>query len=131
MKVDGTIIRNTQEYNQTAPQQPQPIEQVEIQSQPSLKTEAGYTISEKLKDSDYVPNVAEKALMNAIAAANKKLEGISTEFQFSVHESTKQIMVKVLNKETGELIREIPSEKVLDMVSKMWEMSGIFVDERR
>ena len=33
--------------------------------------------------------------------------------------------------DTDEVIREIPPEKSLDMLQKMWEMAGILVDERR
>lgn len=40
-------------------------------------------------------------------------------------------MVKVINTDTDEVIRQIPNEKILDMVAKMCEMSGIMVDERR
>ena len=40
-------------------------------------------------------------------------------------------MVKVIDKDTDEIIREIPSEKVLDMVAKMWELNGLLVDEKR
>jgi flagellar protein FlaG len=40
-------------------------------------------------------------------------------------------MVKVLNTDTGQVIREIPPEKNLDFVAKLWEMAGILVDERR
>ncbi|HEX3029893.1 MAG TPA: flagellar protein FlaG, partial [Clostridia bacterium] len=47
------------------------------------------------------------------------------------HQKTKQIMVKVIDSDTGDVIREIPPEKTLDMVAKMWEMAGIVVDERR
>ena len=39
-------------------------------------------------------------------------------------------MVKVINSETNEVIREIPPEKILDLVAKMWELAGILVDER-
>ena len=39
-------------------------------------------------------------------------------------------MVKVINEETGEIIREIPPEKILDMVAKMWELAGILVDRK-
>lgn len=66
-----------------------------------------------------------------IERANKALNGANKSFEYSIHEATKQIMVKVIDKDTKEVIREIPSEKVLDMVAKMWEMSGLFVDERR
>ena len=32
---------------------------------------------------------------------------------------------------TNEIIREIPPEKILDMVAKMWDTAGLIVDERR
>jgi flagellar protein FlaG len=79
---------------------------------------------------EYTPTVGEKAVLDAIEKANKKLSGVQAEFEFSVHEKTKQIMVKVLNKETKEVIREIPPEKVLDMVARFWEMAGIMIDEK-
>jgi len=41
------------------------------------------------------------------------------------------VRVKVLDSETNEVIREIPPEKILDMVAKMWELAGLIVDERR
>ncbi|MGO4275414.1 flagellar protein FlaG [Paenibacillus sp. TAF58] len=73
----------------------------------------------------------DQQIIKAIERANKELQGRTTSFEFSIHEKTKQIMVKVLDKDTGEVIREIPPEKTLDMVAKLWEMAGIMVDERR
>lgn len=74
--------------------------------------------------------VSEKEVIKAIEKANKALEVNYTHLQFAIHEQTKEIMVKVIDEETGEVIREIPPEKVLDAVAKMWELSGIFVDNR-
>lgn len=53
-----------------------------------------------------------------------------TRFEFSIHEGTEAVMVKVIDTETDEIIREIPPEKILDMVAKMWELAGILVDKR-
>ncbi|KKM12434.1 flagellar protein FlaG [Clostridiales bacterium PH28_bin88] len=75
--------------------------------------------------------VGEKELIEVIERANKAIQGPQTSFRFTVHEGTKAIMVRVLDSETGEVIREIPPEKILDMVAKMWELTGLFVDERR
>jgi len=75
--------------------------------------------------------VSDEQLIRSIERAIKALQGNSTSLEFSVHEKTKQIMVKVLNKDTGEIIREIPPEKTMDFVAKLWEMAGILVDERR
>lgn len=76
-------------------------------------------------------SISDEQLVKAIEKAIKAAEGPITSFDFSIHKETHQIMVKVLNKETGELIREIPPEKTLDFVAKMWEKAGILIDERR
>jgi flagellar protein FlaG len=75
--------------------------------------------------------LGEEQIIKAIERANKAMQGKTTSFEFSVHDKTKQIMVKVIDEETGEVIREIPPEKVLDMVARLWEMAGIIVDEHR
>lgn len=75
--------------------------------------------------------IGEEQLIKAIEKANKALEGIATSFEFSIHEKTKQIMVKVIEKESGKLVREIPPEKILDMVASMCEKAGLLIDEKR
>lgn len=75
--------------------------------------------------------VAEKVLIDAIERANKSLAGTNRKFEISVHEKTNDIMVKVIDTESNEVIREIPPEKILDLVAKLWELAGIIVDERR
>jgi len=74
--------------------------------------------------------IGEKKLIEAIEKANKTLMGVNTSFEFIIHEQTKEIMVRVINSETNEVIREIPPEKILDLVAKIWELAGILVDER-
>ncbi len=81
-------------------------------------------------DKDNMP-VSERVVIEAIQKANKAISGGNRRFEFSIHEKTNEIVVKVFDTDTNELIREIPNEKVLDMVAKMCEMAGILVDERR
>ncbi|MCR5429081.1 MAG: flagellar protein FlaG [Lachnospiraceae bacterium] len=70
-------------------------------------------------------------IQKAINAANKKAYFGHTNAQFSYHEETHSIAVKIMDAETSEVIKEIPSEETLEMISKMWELAGIMVDERR
>ncbi|MEK3825581.1 flagellar protein FlaG [Paenibacillus polysaccharolyticus] len=72
----------------------------------------------------------DEQLIKAIDKAVKALQGPTTTLEMSVHEKTHQILVKVLNKETGEVLREIPPEKTLDLVAKMMEIAGIVIDEK-
>ncbi len=81
-------------------------------------------------DMDNMP-VSERVVIEAIQKANKAILGGNRRFEFSIHEQTNEIVVKVYNSDTNELVREIPNEKILDMVAKICEMAGLFVDERR
>ncbi|WP_063847528.1 flagellar protein FlaG [Bacillus sp. FJAT-28004] len=74
--------------------------------------------------------ISEEQLVKAIDRAIKAMEGKSTNLEFSVHKQTNIISVKVLDSTSGEVIREIPPEKTLDFVAKMWEMAGILIDKK-
>ena len=39
--------------------------------------------------------------------------------------------IKVIDRESKKVIKELPPEKTLDMIAKAWELAGIMVDERR
>lgn len=75
--------------------------------------------------------VNEKVISEAVEKLNKALEGTNRRMEYSVHERTNGIMVKVIDEATGKVIREVPPKKILDMVANMMEMAGLIVDERR
>lgn len=55
----------------------------------------------------------------------------STHLKFQVHDKTGDIIVKVIDDNTGEVLREIPPEKILDMIAQFQEIDGTFIDEKR
>lgn len=80
------------------------------------------------------PEDARAAGTRILPEAVKQLEQIVHAFdrnlKFQIHEDTRAVMVKVLNAETAEVIREFPSEQILDMVSMFQkQLSGLFVDK--
>ncbi|NOU95091.1 flagellar biosynthesis protein FlaG [Paenibacillus sp. LMG 31456] len=75
--------------------------------------------------------ISDENFIKAIDKALKAIQGRNTTFEYLVHKQTQQIVIKVLDKESGELIREIPPEKNLDFISKLMEKAGLFVDQRR
>jgi flagellar protein FlaG len=44
---------------------------------------------------------------------NKILESVQRNLQFKIDDSTKQVVMSIVDKATGELIKQIPSEEVL------------------
>lgn len=73
---------------------------------------------------------SEKEVIDLIEKANKDIITYDRRLEFSIHEKTKQIMVKIIDVKTDEIIRELPPEKILDMVGAMWEFAGIIVDRK-
>lgn len=73
----------------------------------------------------------EKEVKSKIDQANKELKHAKTGLDFKYHEATKRVSITVYDKDTKEVIREIPPEKSLDMLEKMWELAGMVVDDRR
>lgn len=67
-------------------------------------------------------------IKKAVSELNKKMA--NTECQFGVHEGTGRLTIKIVDKESKEVLREYPTEETLDMVSKMWEIAGIRVDKK-
>ncbi len=60
----------------------------------------------------------------------KKSMNQTTEAVFGIHEGTNRVMIKIVDKETKDIIKEYPPEQTLDMIQKVWEMAGIMVDEK-
>lgn len=65
----------------------------------------------------------------AVSELNKNMTNSIA--QFGIHEGTNRITIKIVDKDTKEVIKELPPEKTLDMIAKAWELAGIMVDERR
>lgn len=55
----------------------------------------------------------------------------NSEAIFGIHEGTNRVTIKIVDKETKEVLKEYPPEKTLDIIAKVWEMAGILVDEKR
>ncbi len=68
-------------------------------------------------------------IKKAVEEINKKAN--NSEAIFGVHEETNRVTIKIVDKESKEVIKEFPPEKTLDMIAKVWEMAGLFVDEKR
>jgi flagellar protein FlaG len=69
-----------------------------------------------------------QAMLNNVQHEIQKVRNLG--LQFSVHKATGRTMVKVVDKETEKLIREIPPEDLLNLVDKLDEMIGILFDKK-
>ncbi|MDR2888239.1 MAG: flagellar protein FlaG [Lachnospiraceae bacterium] len=75
------------------------------------------------------PKATTEQIKKAVERLNKNMP--RSEAVFGIHEKTNRVTIKIVDKETKELIKELPPEKTLDMIAKAWELAGLLVDERR
>lgn len=129
------ITRTQQSYplNQT---QVTPVEAVEpVQGQyanlPKSDSEQGNGEQNQNQNNQNQGRSFERSrLEKAVEKAVKALEGPSTNFEIAYQEKSNRIMIKVRDKMTGDVIREIPPDRINDVISKMAEIAGILVDEK-
>ena len=67
-----------------------------------------------------VEDVAEK--MNQVATV------FNTSLSFSVDKPTGRTVIRVVNKDTDEVIRQIPPEEMLRLIHKMRDVMGLLLD---
>ncbi len=82
------------------------------------------------KPGSQVPDGLEKTIADGIAHLNAAAEIFNKGLHFKVHEDTEQVVVEIVNKDTGEVIRQIPPEYMLEVLAKIDALLGVFIDER-
>ncbi len=133
MQAQGSVVQRTQAPVKTerpessATSSVQAAEQVDKTTNVVENTrEKGQADSgEKGKDQQATHDQIRKA----VEQINKTLG--NSEAVFGIHEDTNRVTIKIVDKTTKEVIRELPPEKTLDMIAKVWDLAGILVDEKR
>ncbi|MEG6520900.1 flagellar protein FlaG [Desulfotomaculum sp. 1211_IL3151] len=65
----------------------------------------------------------------AIEKLNQTMETYNTELRFKLHEKSGEYIVKIVNPKDQSVIREIPPERVLNMVAYFKKVLGLVVDK--
>jgi len=129
MKIESGTIVNKPVYTDMAANRPEvkpkaekPAERpAEAVSEPQLQMQEQQGNEENVS----------RRIKSAVDHANQTMRHAKTKCEFAYHEETKRVSIKVIDEETEEVIREIPPEETLEMLSKMWELAGLMVDEKR
>ncbi len=74
---------------------------------------------------------ANEQIRKKLKELTKSIDHSNEEAVFGIHKGTNRVTIKIVDKETKETIKELPPEKTLDMIAKLWEAAGLMVDERR
>lgn len=101
--------------------------------EPVLGQESSFGSGDEDGDTEQMSFPSKDPAMSTIDSAVSKANSIlsKTRCEYSYDETTRRVSIKVFDKESEELIREVPPEKSLEMLRKIWELAGIVVDEKR
>jgi flagellar protein FlaG len=100
----------------------------EDKARPIDKKAANQKESSELQESQ-VSKSAPDQIQEAVTRLQSTLQNIQPRIELSVDKELKQVIFRILDKETGELIRQIPSEQVLELDRFFADQSGLFVEE--
>ena len=101
------------------------VKQADTQNQQRLQQNQyeknNQEVTDQLLEREQLEKMAQQ-LQDFMGEMNRSL-------QFKVDEDSGRDVIKVLDKDSGEVIKQYPSEEVLSLVSKLSESAGILIDQ--
>jgi flagellar protein FlaG len=78
-----------------------------------------------------VKTVSKEDVAKQVEVLNKVLQSKQSYVKFVLHDQLNEYFVQIVDNRTDQVIKEIPSKKMMDTVAKMYELIGILVDQKR
>ncbi len=105
-----------------------PGESVRNDATHSANAELSKEALKKLISKEMSPPDTDK-LMEELSSIISKSDVLNKRIRLSVNPQINRIIITVLHKQTGELIRQIPCEELQHLAEHLREASGIFYDK--
>ena len=112
--INSINITNSSYYADNA------LEEFAVSESQSIKGDNEDHLKKECKE-----NIDKKELDKSLKKLNRFLEDDSVHAEYSVHEDFRTVMVKIIDDATKEVILEIPTKKILDMVASMCKQFGL------
>ena len=96
----------------------------DISSEPETKHEVAPVVEDAHKNAP-----SENTIKQAVSDINKRINP-NTIARYGFHDDTNRVTIKIVDKNSEKVIKEFPAEETLDMIAKVWELAGVFLDER-
>lgn len=69
-------------------------------------------------------------LEQAVAKVSEDVQAHDTSLKFEIDDSTDRVIVKVVNTDSGEVIRQLPPKEVLELAKFFNKSKGVFLKEQ-
>lgn len=131
VQAQGSVVQKPQ-----APAQPEKLDGAAGSVQAAERVDRTTAVVENAQEKGQADSSAQNKEQPTHEQVRKAVEKLNRNMQnseavFGIHEDTNRVTIKIIDKATKEVIKELPPEKTLDMIAKVWELAGILVDEKR
>lgn len=109
---------------------------IDVTSRQEVKDTRKSAIDMNLKKSREHVEADEKQVQKSessddmVERMNMAMKALNVRLKFEKHEASGEYMVKVIDEDSQEVIREIPQEKALDLLVHLRHLVGVLLDER-
>ncbi|QOR66246.1 flagellar protein FlaG [Cytobacillus suaedae] len=105
-----------------------------FRSQSQIRTDVKIAFSDNPNESNQSNEskveLSEEKLKGVVNGLNDFLQPTHTSLKFELHDKLNEYYVTIVDDQTKEVVREIPSKKLLDMYAAMTEFVGFIVDKK-
>ena len=107
----------------------QPVDKQSVKR--SIQTSLNNQIKSAVPTKTLADNVKvkEEKVREAVKEINNALVKLQSELGFSVDKVANDVVVTVKRKESGEVVRQIPSESILKLAHNFEKLKGVLMDE--
>lgn len=82
------------------------------------------------KETPDQPTLNREELQGIATELTKFMQSLSTDLQFSIHEKSGRMLVRVVDSRTDEVLKEFPPEELLDTIGAIREYVGALLDRK-
>jgi flagellar protein FlaG len=108
--------------------------EIKMPASPPNKNDALEKINSQVSESnpiDQKDSFSASEAKQMVAEMNEIMTDLQTRLGFSIREDlNNQVIIEITDRETNELIKQIPSEELLAFKGKMEEFSGLIFDQK-
>ncbi len=129
MNISASAVNNTE--IPSANQAPADIKPGVVPSLPGTKKVQAPTQVEKRTDdvknaetTSKETQLTREDVEEMVEALEEMTKTLQTKLNFSINESTNDVVVRVLDKDTEEVIKQFPPEELLELQEKMQDLTG-------
>ncbi|WP_462267914.1 flagellar protein FlaG [Desulfobacter sp.] len=137
MNVTGNTITNTDrpessiKLKETAPETVtadtttvSKLKQVASSSASTNRAESRFS-EQNREDTGNQAKLTREDVEDMVEALEDFANTVQTRLNFTIDDGTKDVVVKIMDKETNEVIKQFPAEEMLELREKMQDLSGL------